>query len=815
MKLIRKTVLWIVLLLLLMLTVGCEDKSAASTPTTPAVTTPSDPPEPTEDLLQKELTEKYIAAVEASYGDSFALRVQSESSVTVAGITYRESHDVIQDYRDMGADSFIAKVNDTVTYGDNKHTVEYQEIFSGGTVYQKIDEARFYSEQTASDFLDRYTPAQMLTPELYTLSANEGDTLISFESATAGESWVLPEEDAELISASGTVQLDDDGKILKTTYTVTFRYGAAEHTVHYEASAEELGREPAAPKDTEDYVLLDEIEGTLVLEHFYGYLSQLHHGSVNTYELMMSEAAGVYTSVNTSFDAYAQGTEYAAQTTSNAMAYTADGTSEKAEVQEKMVDGKYTYTLDGKKETASSQMTQEIFEGEATNQLLALTYGSAYVQSLDVSVVGDSLLVEVKGNEIMGEELCYDTGVRLFQDGALLDSYATDYRTEKTDYYIALDRYSLLPTAMGIDFEGIHTIDGYELAITHQLDRSIDMASMSAYTNIFEETEPETAPEDTATPLFYHVTGADGQEMWLLGTIHLGDVRTGFLPEEIYDAFYDSDAFAVECDTDEFSGQAEEDEELQEQISELYFYSDDTTIADHIDTPKLYDAAKQLMKATGNYYYNAEYMKPYLWSSSIENYYLRGSYSLSSEKGVEQRLLKLADEADIPVREVESTLFQMEMLTTYSDEMQELMLYGTVCSGIWDYCESVQEIYELWCAGDEKALTEKINNDEDESWQISEEDIDLTELEGEDLERAQAVLENLDAINAQLAQLQEEYSSSMYMERNAGMLEIAVEYLESGDVVFYAVGLAHLLAEDGLVNTLRDAGYTVELVAYQ
>ena len=44
---------------------------------------------------------------------------------------------------------------------------------------------------------------------------------------------------------------------------------------------------------------------------------------------------------------------------------------------------------------------------------------------------------------------------------------------------------------------------------------------------------------------------------------------------------------------------------------------------------------------------------------------------------------------------------------------------------------------------------------------------------------------------------------------------MAIEYLESGDVVFYAVGLAHLLdSENGLVDTLREAGYTVELVNY-
>jgi hypothetical protein len=47
------------------------------------------------------------------------------------------------------------------------------------------------------------------------------------------------------------------------------------------------------------------------------------------------------------------------------------------------------------------------------------------------------------------------------------------------------------------------------------------------------------------------------------------------------------------------------------------------------------------------------------------------------------------------------------------------------------------------------------------------------------------------------------------------MLKVAISYLESGETVFYAVGLAHLLDDvNGLVDTLREAGYTVELVQY-
>ena len=62
--------------------------------------------------------------------------------------------------------------------------------------------------------------------------------------------------------------------------------------------------------------------------------------------------------------------------------------------------------------------------------------------------------------------------------------------------------------------------------------------------------------------------------------------------------------------------------------------------------------------------------------------------------------------------------------------------------------------------------------------------------------------------------LYQEYIDAMIIDRNEGMLDVATSYLESGETVFYAVGLAHLLQENGLVDTLREAGYTVEQVKY-
>ena len=142
---------------------------------------------------------------------------------------------------------------------------------------------------------------------------------------------------------------------------------------------------------------------------------------------------------------------------------------------------------------------------------------------------------------------------------------------------------------------------------------------------------------------------------------------------------------------------------------------------------------------------------------------------------------------------MESSLFQIKMLTGFSNDLQLLMLRESVETSSLDYNEGTMELFEKWCAGDEAVLREELSDE-----------VNLEELTEEEL-----------AEYEEQKHLLEEYNQAMSYDRNEGMLEKAVEYLESGDVVFYAVGLAHLLNNvNGLVDALRDAGYTVELVTY-
>jgi uncharacterized protein YbaP (TraB family) len=123
------------------------------------------------------------------------------------------------------------------------------------------------------------------------------------------------------------------------------------------------------------------------------------------------------------------------------------------------------------------------------------------------------------------------------------------------------------------------------------------------------------------------------------------------------------------------------------------------------------------------------------------------------------------------------------MFANFSRELQLLILEENLDFTVAEYSSELQELYEMWCAGDEAALRKMLAEEDDE-------------------------------MTAEELALYQEYVDKVIIQRNEGMLDVAVEYLESGETVFYAVGIAHLLQENGLVDTLRTAGYTVEQVSY-
>jgi uncharacterized protein YbaP (TraB family) len=360
---------------------------------------------------------------------------------------------------------------------------------------------------------------------------------------------------------------------------------------------------------------------------------------------------------------------------------------------------------------------------------------------------------------------------------------ASGYECLLAEGYLAIDQYSGLPTSNSITYSATHTIDGEKYPLAMQVNQVIDSVDRSAYTAITGEVLSNEGTVEEPTPLFYRVSGQNGEQMWLLGTIHLGDERTANLPNEIQDALSDSDALAVEFDLNDFSEQLMQDQELAETVLKEYLYLDGSMIQDHLQLEGLYEAAVQTMKMTGQLQGMILYTKPVIWSQMIEEFYLGQGYKLSSDDGVDLQLLNWAEEQGKKILNVESGVDQLKMLSGFSDDVQEAILASTLSIDPASYNADQMEMYDLWCEGNVEKLTAMLETD-------------------------------TSAMSPEELAIYEEYTKAMETDRNEQMLKVAEGYLESGETVFFAVGLAHLLVEDGLVHTLQNAGYTVELVSY-
>lgn len=811
--------------------VGCTQKPAETTPpTTEAPTTvPTEPP----------ADQVYAAAREALDSASHVtLELVVTTSTNVAGDEFTHKSTQTLTYKDTGTDNAIIVRDEALEYNihdedynpEEARTMAYKEIWYQGNVYAELDSTyRYYGPVDAEAAQARYLPAVLLNAELYsTISAEntaEG-TRITFADPAAAEAWAVPEE-AELVEASGNALVGTDGALKQMNYTITYIYGPARITLDVQSAPQAAPKTVTAPANPDTYTYISYVDTLLTTMDVPARMLQADTAAVSGVESMFCQAAGVLRNQSTTIHQHKSESDSLAKIETNIffMDYSTRQ-EEKYEQEEVFRNGQYTYTVNGGLPSRQSGITWEDIRVYTYDMMIDGMLEMDYWKDVTMTDMGSVLFLEYTLNDNFGNTIQNSICDMLWEDPSFLIALADDYRNEELTGYLSVDKYTGLPVAAGYYYEGIHTIDGTDYPLTLQYDQSFEFPAKGAYKEITEEMPAEAEPENKATPLFYHVTGENGQEMWLLGTIHVGDERTAYLPEEIYNAFSASDALALECDSEAFDKQMEEDDALSEEVSNLYFYSDGTTIeslipaflekygddteetedpeaaeetddaqepADSEEEEDPYAEAVRFLKAIGGYNMNMPYAKPYVWSSTIDEFYLRQGYQLHRDQGVEERLYDWAQELGKEIREVESSMFQIKMLTGFSNDLQMMMLSESLNTSARDSWESTWELYELWCAGDEEALRAELSDEEDMS--------DWTE---EEIAEYEAVKHLID-----------EYNKAMSYDRNDGMLKKAIEYLESGDVVFYAVGLAHLLNDvNGLVDTLREAGYTVELVTY-
>ncbi|MBO4418368.1 MAG: TraB/GumN family protein [Oscillospiraceae bacterium] len=762
--------------------------TTASEPVTVPVTTTETVPATTEAPV--DYVAEYLAARAALEGES-ALTIVTELSqtVTLADETVTEHQTETAQYQDRGGENPIVVSTRDLRLDSGNYNME--QVYSAETLYSKVGDSKFRAPETEENFLSLQTPLTLLDPANYETLTLEGDT-IRFTGALAGEEWALP-KGAELVEAEGTATLEN-GALTAQTYAVTFQYAGTEIARTY-TSTLRVGTEgdlsARVPAQDEEAVELESSEAILLLLRAEAAMDHLHMISFNINSTDFSQAAATVMTQREQMHFYGQNRDmcFSSSLSGGYTDYSED-ISENFSFETSLVDGVYSSQSndDPPEETKLGageriQVAKMYLDGmravvtEDIPKLSDLTSAVVYD-------IGDYYYMEYSCGEdfarAMDKKACYN----LFSDKEMLMNLAESYEVESMSGYLAIEKHTWLPTSVGVLYTAAHTIEGNPYTIVRNEWIGISMGDPDTYEEITGEPLPDVEPAEKANPVFYEVTDENGAKLWLFGTIHVGDDRTAFLPQAIYDAFDASDALAVEFDDAAFEEEIENDPELLKKVAEAYYYTDDTTIEDHLEED-VYEAALRYMKVTGSFSAQTEMMRPFVWENEIQNFYRSQGRRLTSSKGVDHRLMTRAREQEKKILDVESGEAQLGMMAGYSDKLQQLLLEEAMKTPRWEYLEGIYELYDLWCGGDEAALIEELAAaDEEELSKLTEE------------ERA----------------LYEEYHTAMETSRNTDMLAVAKGYLESGETVFFAVGLAHLLGDGGLVQALRDAGYTVTLI---
>ena len=757
---------------------GCGEKPDPTIPTEPTQTTtpPTTVPEPT-------AAEIYTEAADALRAkQDLHMKVTYIREMKLGVDTLKETIQQDLTLRGIGTDGFCSSLEET--WYNGSYGIYTNEVFTGGKMYCELGYDHFSAEMTGEEYLERMIPAVLLDAGLYETVEQSGNDF-TFSGATGLEEWI-GNYYTQLISAEGTVKTDGKGNITESAYKAQFTQGISEVNLSVTVKfAEDSGDPIDAPAKADTYILQDTPDGPALVQRAIGYLMQADSVESTYLDTATLEAAGVAGVTMLEMAAWGRTATQAAKfdQTYQLVSLIDGDTEEEYTWEDTYIDGTMSVSENGKKPTQEKMPPSDV-RNSVDNWLVSATPNALKIVDYNLKQIGDVLMLEY----IMDPASSEATVDRI------LDNYLEDpdgYREESTRYtsreakgVLCLDASTLIPMAATMNISGAHTVDGKMYATTLDVRQGFRLGGTDAYEIITGEPLAEEEPETKPTPLFYHVTGSEGQEMWLLGTIHVGDVRTKYLPQEIYDAFDSADALALEFESEAFLEQSESDPELMEQIRKSYFYSDGTLLDDHISDQQLYSDTIRLLEVTGQYSQMMLLCKPYFVGQMISAFLEDRSAIMDSDYGVDFQLEDRANEQGKEIRSVETGLSQLQMLAGFSDELQEMLLKETIYYGHLGSGMAASELFEMWCRGDEAELREYINAEPE----------DMTEDE---------------------KRLHEEYEKAVSTDRDKGMVEVAKGYLEGGDVVFYAVGLAHLLADDGLVDSLRAAGYTVELVSYE
>ncbi len=278
----------------------------------------------------------------------------------------------------------------------------------------------------------------------------------------------------------------------------------------------------------------------------------------------------------------------------------------------------------------------------------------------------------------------------------------------------------------------------------------------------------------------------DDNIVYMLGSIHIANYDIYPFNENILEAYKSADALGVEVNLYNQEGIAD--------YNKVAVYKDGTTLKDHIPAD-LYKEVIQATKKLGISESDIAAYKPWCVALTFSTAAQSSSSTVEEQQlatllGIDNYFTSDALVNGVPIYELESYAYQAGMFDGFSPELQENNLSDAL------------EIFLDDDLGDES--TETVN-DWLQYWQDG---------NVEDFKKAFPKKEKYDGVDAAEKVLLDEYNNKLWTVRDKDMTEKIETLLNNkeGKTYFIVVGAGHYIGEDGVIQNLKNKGYTVEQV---
>ena len=725
--------------------------------------------------------EKAYAIYEAADSYSMSIVVTTEKQVGIWPTT--ETETITAKYAGMNTNTPTARITTIHALKDIHDAFNATEYHANGSTLYLIsgEDYSYRAEENFDQFTQRHIPCRLFDPQRYDtiMTDREEKDRILFLEANAPEEWVpyVTEEYASIsFEAEGWLQMAN-GVAKELEYTASFRQGAATYvmTCHISLEEEEINQDSLKVTAKGEQIAVTDLSLPRALRYASMHLDHVAVGRTGVSDHLQNgdgETRDEELIVNTCPD----GNDSPAMFCSH---YYNRSTFDIPAINYYAYIGDQGFSIDESGEISPSfgSIFRQYLEHNHAAEIPVPQYGE--FATLNVKDLGDFLLLE--GDLITPYA---GAGMAALKDNFDLPLDILQEATVKTvKCRLSLDKDTGFLSAMHYTMEATlnHWFHKGDVSMERYL--YTEAGDLSAYHALFGELVPDEnlSEADKPNPLFYKVTDDNGNIAYLLGTIHIGDSLTSALPDKIYKALDAADALAVEMDLLGFEEKKEEDASLEQAYTDSYFFSAGTDLQSYLEDDDLYIRTNDLLFAMG-YGAMANTMKPAAIASVIDSWHQESLNMVSSEQGVDMRLLTLAAEKGKKIYEIENVKEHLSAISDYSKETQIAMLKASLEAGRYETFLSTGYLYELWCEGDEELLRESV-------MPVLPEDA-----------------------TAEEKALYEEYMDKMMTQRDRIMVDGICGYLESGETVFVAVGLAHVVGEGGIVDQLKALGYTVTRV---